>query len=111
MKKLAVLALAMSMTVTSSQAAVEAAGDLVAVKIAGAVILVSAATAMIINHRTPETVRDDIKPDPKCAGTDPKLGELCVGTYYKTVVTASASGTGTVTKTIQVPVTFTYKPV
>lgn len=108
MKKLAVLALAMSMTVTSSQAAVEAAGDLVAVKIAGAVILVSAATAMIINHRTPETVRDDIKPDPKCAGTDPKLGELCVGTYYKTVVTSS--GTGTATKTIQVPVTFTYKP-
>lgn len=109
MKKLAVLALAMSMTVTSSQAAVEAAGDLVAVKIAGAVILVSAATAMIINHRTPETVRDDIKPDPKCAGTDPKLGELCVGTYYKTVVTGS--GTGTATTTMTVPVTFTYKPV
>lgn len=106
MKKLAVLALAASMAVTSSQAAVEATGELVAVKIAGAVILVSAATAMMINHRTPEIVRDDIKPDPKCAGTDPKLGELCVGTYLKSVVT----GTGTATKTIQVPVTFTYKP-
>ncbi|HAT42985.1 MAG TPA: hypothetical protein DCS87_14850 [Rheinheimera sp.] len=107
MKKLAVLALAMSMTVTSSQAAVEAAGDLVAVKIAGAVILVSAATAMIINHRTPEVVKDVVIPDPKCAGTDLLVDGLCYGHGFKTIT----SGTGTAATVIQVPVTFTYKPV
>lgn len=109
MKKLAVLALAMSMTVTSSQAAVQAAGDLVAVKIAGAVILVSAATAMIINHRTPEVIKDDVKPDPKCAGTDPLVNGFCIGSGFKTIVTGTGTGTGTTTMTV--PVTFTYKPV
>lgn len=69
-------------------------------------VVVGGVAAGIISNANADTPDDDVDPTLSCEGSDPLVGDVCVGTTNTLTTTVS----GSVTQTITVPVTFTYAP-
>jgi hypothetical protein len=69
------------------------------------VAVVGGVAAGIIANANADTPGEE-EPTLTCEGSDPLVGDVCVGTTNTLTTTVS----GTVTQTITVPVTFTYAP-